>query len=235
MARLSFDVSQLRILLVEDDEFSREQQKTALEHVGVKFIVVASDGVEALAELEQGTHIDLIVSDWAMPNLDGLELLAAVRSKWPDIPFLMVTGNESDEQIKQAEQAGVDGYLTKPFTLDGLRELFQETLSHRLTAASAVLDPELVNIGDSIQSLLAEQDTGQSTAITEDALALAQNLSHDLHELVRIASATPAQFEVIRLHVECINALLTGQNGLTTHENQNLIVDGLALARALIQ
>ena len=139
MAKLSFDVSKLRVLLIEDDAFAREQELTALKHIGIKLINVAEDGSEALEQLAGGTSCDLIVSDWNMPNFDGLQLLKEVRKRWPGIAFLMVTNNESEDQIKTAMDAGANGYLLKPFSLDKLRETIQVALAGKLTARSRAI------------------------------------------------------------------------------------------------
>ena len=79
MARLTFDLSVLRVLLVEEDTFSRELEKTALQELGISTINYAHDESEALDALVRGLPCDLIVFDWNMPLFDGAGLVGKVR------------------------------------------------------------------------------------------------------------------------------------------------------------
>ena len=248
MARLAFDLSVLRVLLVEDDTFARELEKTALQHLGVSRITVAEDGAKALDALKRGIACDLIVSDWNMPNFDGLQLLKAVRKDWPGIAFLMVTNTETLDQIKVATKAGVDGYLIKPFSLDKLREAVQLALIGKLTAGKPVQAkgaaapraiPELDKVAASIRKALARPKTklkiNGGPYTLEDAHKLAEKLSNQLTGFVGSLDATgPEQLEVIRLHVDCMRAVLSGREDLLALETRNLIVDGLSFAAELV-
>ena len=105
-----------RILLVDDHETSRQVLKLFLEHHGYA-CVEAKHGAAALAWLEQGRKVDLIVSDNQMPVLTGLEFLVQVRTSpaFASIPFILYSGNVTDEIKQQAHQAGALAVLNKPY------------------------------------------------------------------------------------------------------------------------
>ena len=113
----------MRILVVDDFSTMRRIVKNLLTELGFTNIVEADDGTTALPILEQG-GIDFLVTDWNMPGMPGIELLKAVRAnpKLASLPVLMVTAEAKREQIMEAAQAGVNGYVVKPFTADTLKE-----------------------------------------------------------------------------------------------------------------
>ncbi|HEY1181230.1 MAG TPA: chemotaxis response regulator CheY [Rhodocyclaceae bacterium] len=97
--------------------------RNLLKELGFTNVDEAEDGVVALAKL-QGGGFDFVVSDWNMPNMDGLTLLQTVRSDptLKDLPFLMITAEAKKENIIAAAQAGASGYIVKPFTAATLNE-----------------------------------------------------------------------------------------------------------------
>jgi two-component system chemotaxis response regulator CheY len=107
----------LSVLLVEDDAFALKIAQTVLRQLKIPYVSIAKDGAEALDTLNAGVQkFDLIVSDWNMPEMTGLQLLKAVRLKWPKMPFIMLTGKASPEFVVQARENGVDAYVVKPFS-----------------------------------------------------------------------------------------------------------------------
>ena len=112
----------LKILLVEDAAVMRKIELKALNATGFDNVLEAGDGEEAISILERVEGIGLIISDWNMPNKDGYELLLWVRSheKFGKIPFIMATGQGDMKQEKKAVDAGVDGFIAKPFNADEL-------------------------------------------------------------------------------------------------------------------
>ncbi|MBC8792614.1 MAG: hypothetical protein C6Y20_13515 [Tagaea sp. CACIAM 22H2] len=107
----------LSVLLVEDDAFAIKIAQTVLRQLKVPYVSTAKDGAEALDVLNSGMQrFDLIVSDWNMPEMSGLQLLKAVRMKWPGMPFIMLTGKASPEFVVEARDNGVDAYVVKPFS-----------------------------------------------------------------------------------------------------------------------
>jgi two-component system chemotaxis response regulator CheY len=117
----------LKVLVVDDFSTMRRIVKNLLKQIGYKDIVEAEDGVQALSKLQDG-GFGLVVSDWNMPNMDGLEMLQAVRQDpaIKEIPVLMVTAEAEKEKVITAIQAGVNNYVVKPFTGEILKEKLEK-------------------------------------------------------------------------------------------------------------
>ena len=117
----------MKVLVVDDFATMRRIVKNVLKQIGFTEIVEADDGSTALEVLRQ-TKIDLIVSDWNMPKVTGLDLLKAVRSdeSLKAMPFLMVTAEAQKDNVVQAVQAGVSNYVVKPFTAEALKEKLEK-------------------------------------------------------------------------------------------------------------
>ncbi|MDF1614277.1 chemotaxis protein CheW [Desulfurivibrio dismutans] len=114
---MAIDTS-IKILLVEDAGTMRKMEAKILGQVGFNNIVEAVDGQDAVAKLEAGEEVGLVISDWSMPNMDGLELVQWLRGqeKFNDIPFLMATGHGDKEYVAKAIEGGANGVVAKPFT-----------------------------------------------------------------------------------------------------------------------
>ena len=113
----------MRILIVDDFSTMRRIIKNLLRDLGFNNTAEADDGNSALPLLKKG-GVDFLITDWNMPGMTGLDLLKAVRAE-PELkalPVLMVTAESKREQIIEAAQAGVNGYIVKPFTANTLRE-----------------------------------------------------------------------------------------------------------------
>ena len=117
----------MRILVVDDFSTMRRIVKNLLVELGFSNISEADDGSTALPILERG-EIDFLVTDWNMPGMPGIDLLKAVRAneKLSSMPVLMVTAEAKKEQIMEAAQAGVNGYVVKPFTANTLKEKIEK-------------------------------------------------------------------------------------------------------------
>lgn len=113
----------IKILIVDDFSTMRRIIKNLLRDLGFTNTVEADDGLTALPILKAG-GIDFLVTDWNMPGMQGIDLLKAVRAdeKMATMPVLMVTAEQKREQIIEAAQAGVNGYIVKPFTAATLKE-----------------------------------------------------------------------------------------------------------------
>lgn len=118
----------LKILIVDDFPTMRRIVKTLLKQNGFTNFTEAEDGEKALKELRAQGDFEMVVSDWNMPNMTGLELLKAVRSdaSLKHLPFLMVTAEAEKENIIEAVKAGVSNYVVKPFTAITLKEKLQK-------------------------------------------------------------------------------------------------------------
>ncbi len=113
----------MNVLVVDDAATMRRIVRGLLRELGLKNIREAEDGAIALESLK--THkMDLVVSDWSMPNMTGLELLQKMKADdgLKDIPVLMVTAESKKENIMQAVQAGVSNYIVKPFNSQTLED-----------------------------------------------------------------------------------------------------------------
>ena len=119
---------QLTILLVEDAGTMRKMEARILNQIGLTNIIEAVDGQDAITKLQNETGIQLIISDWAMPKMDGYALLSWVRNEpqFKTIPFIMATGHSDKAYIAQAKEAGANGVVAKPFTADELKNLIDE-------------------------------------------------------------------------------------------------------------
>lgn len=113
----------MKILIVDDFSTMRRIIKNLLRDLGFNNTVEADDGLTAWPILEQG-GIDFLVTDWNMPGMQGIDLLKKVRAdeNLGSMPVLMVTAETKREQIIEAAQAGVNGYIVKPFTASTLKE-----------------------------------------------------------------------------------------------------------------
>lgn len=117
----------MKILIVDDFSTMRRIIKNLLRDLGFTNTSEADDGVTALPMLQNG-NFDFLVTDWNMPGMTGIDLLKAVRAddKLKDMPILMVTAEAKREQIVEAAQAGVNGYVVKPFTAAVLKEKIEK-------------------------------------------------------------------------------------------------------------
>lgn len=113
----------IKILVVDDFSTMRRIIKNLLRDLGLTNVLEADDGQTALPILKQGS-IEFLITDWNMPGMTGIDLIRAVRAdpKLAHIPVLMVTAEAKREQIIAAAQAGVNGYVVKPFTAAVLKE-----------------------------------------------------------------------------------------------------------------
>ena len=113
----------MSMLVVDDFPTMRRIVRSLLKELGFSNVEEAEDGQDALNKLRSG-NFEFVVSDWNMPNLDGLEMLKQIRAdeKLKHLPVLMVTAEAKKENIIAAAQAGANGYVVKPFTAAILEE-----------------------------------------------------------------------------------------------------------------
>lgn len=113
----------MKVLIVDDFATMRRIMKNILKQIGFTNIIEADDGTTALEELKKNS-VDLIISDWNMPKMTGLELLKTVRRMegFKTLPFLMVTAEAQKQNVIDAVQAGVSNYVVKPFTAEAISE-----------------------------------------------------------------------------------------------------------------
>ncbi|MEW6739008.1 MAG: chemotaxis response regulator CheY, partial [Nitrospirota bacterium] len=118
----------IKVLVVDDFPTMRRIVKNLLKQIGFENIDEAEDGVQALNKLKSGNY-GLVVSDWNMPNMEGIDLLRNIRQEaepLKNIPFLMVTAEAEKEKVIEAIKSGVDNYIVKPFTAEVLKEKLEK-------------------------------------------------------------------------------------------------------------
>lgn len=117
----------MKILIVDDFSTMRRIIKNLLRDLGFNNTAEADDGTTALPMLQSGNY-DLLITDWNMPGMQGIDLLKHVRAdaKLASLPVMMVTAEQKRDQIVEAAQAGVNGYIVKPFTAQTLKEKLEK-------------------------------------------------------------------------------------------------------------
>ena len=118
----------MKFLICEDSGTMRKIQCRCLNQLGIDDIVEAADGLQGLEAFEQNAF-DVVISDWNMPHMDGLQLLKEIRSRNKDVPVLMVTTEAERSRVVTAIRAGCTDYLVKPFTPDALKEKLKRWVS----------------------------------------------------------------------------------------------------------
>lgn len=110
-------LSKLKVLIVEDQAESRAALVSILEELGVSEVFEADDGRHALEFMGRGgMKVDLVLSDWNMPVMSGVEFFRTMRAQGNATPFLMITGRGDHGSVMEARSIGIDGYIRKPFS-----------------------------------------------------------------------------------------------------------------------
>ena len=114
---MTTQLQDLRVLIVEDNPQAANLLKKVLGGLGIHQAYRSADGREAQQFLDSARDmVDVIICDWEMPNMTGIELLKQVHTYYPNMPFIMLTGNADPESVKAAAKFDVDGYNVKPDT-----------------------------------------------------------------------------------------------------------------------
>jgi two-component system chemotaxis response regulator CheY len=121
----------MNVLIVDDYKTMLRIIRNLLKQIDFNNVEEASDGAEALGKLRTG-HFGLVISDWNMQPMTGLELLQEVRqdSKLKTLPFIMITAESKTENVVAAKQAGVSNYIVKPFNAETLKEKIEKVLGN---------------------------------------------------------------------------------------------------------
>jgi len=114
----------LKLLVVDDSSTMRRIIKNTLARLGYKNVLEGEDGIRGWEVLENNTDIDMLITDWNMPEMNGLELVKKVRAdeRFADLPIIMVTTEGGKAEVITALKAGVNNYIVKPFTPQVLKE-----------------------------------------------------------------------------------------------------------------
>ena len=121
----------MNVLIVDDYKTMLRIIRNLLKQIEFNNVDEASDGAEALSKLRTGNY-GLVISDWNMAPMTGLELLVEVRqdTRLRTTPFIMITAESKTENVVAAKQAGVSNYIVKPFNAETLREKIEKVLAH---------------------------------------------------------------------------------------------------------
>jgi len=127
------DFQKMKIMIVEDARVVRRMAVNILKEIGFIHIIEGVDGADAIEKICQEKDIQLIISDWNMPNKSGYDLLTWLRADptFKDIPFIMATAQGEMKQVQIAKQAGANNYIIKPFSASDLKQIIEYTLSGR--------------------------------------------------------------------------------------------------------
>lgn len=118
MRKPQFRFDNIRIMIVDDQPDMRSMLRHMLAGLGVNQVFEAGDGKQAMMFMDDALDlIDVVICDWNMPIMSGVEVLRQLRSVNPDMPFLMVTGRSDVTSVTEARASGVSAYISKPFSL----------------------------------------------------------------------------------------------------------------------
>lgn len=111
-----------KILVVDDSSTMRRIITNTLKSIGQETTVEAGDGIEGLAQLKANPDVTLVLTDWNMPNMNGLDFLTKVRAENKTLPIIMITTEAEKQNVVTAIKAGANNYIVKPFTPEVLKE-----------------------------------------------------------------------------------------------------------------
>jgi two-component system, chemotaxis family, chemotaxis protein CheY len=120
----------LKLLVVDDSSTMRRIIKNTLSRLGYEEVLEGEDGLQGWAALNENPDIGMLITDWNMPEMNGLELVKKVRSdaRFNDLPIIMVTTEGGKAEVITALKAGVNNYIVKPFTPQVLKEKLSAVL-----------------------------------------------------------------------------------------------------------
>ncbi|ANV98094.1 two-component system response regulator [Helicobacter enhydrae] len=120
----------MKLLVVDDSSTMRRIIKNTLQRLGYEDILEAENGVEAWDLLDKNPSVNVLITDWNMPEMNGLELVKKTRadSRFTDIPIIMITTEGGKAEVIIAIKAGVNNYIVKPFTPQVLKEKLEAVL-----------------------------------------------------------------------------------------------------------
>ncbi|MDD9901762.1 MAG: response regulator [Alphaproteobacteria bacterium] len=139
MMQQSKGLESYRVLIIDDRFEARAMLKNMLMELGITQVFEAGDGKEGMQFVDSAMDfVDIIISDWNMPEMDGATLLRQIRSCDPDMPFLMVTGRGDIRSVSEAKSSGVSAYILKPYSLVQLEAKLRVVAARREQAVGLV-------------------------------------------------------------------------------------------------
>ncbi|MCC4834852.1 response regulator [Shewanella sp. 10N.7] len=177
------ELSKKNVLIVDDMDAIRKISSDQLKRFGIGHVYQAENGAKALKIL-QNYHIDLIISDWNMPVMTGIELLCEVRQTpmWQHLPFLMITAEAARERVSAAISKGVTDLVIKPFTTATLQQRVLQCLQGQISnKVSSITAKELVdNPLDSLQQDEHPQDISTTNKIKKSSVLVVDDTTENL-------------------------------------------------------
>jgi len=116
----------MKVLVADDSRMMRTVIRRSLETLKVDTILEAADGAEAVTLYQDNTDVDLVLSDWNMPNKTGIEVLREIRAQDSKVPVILITTEADRSRVMEAIEAGVSDYIVKPFDTETLREKLEK-------------------------------------------------------------------------------------------------------------
>ncbi len=137
--------SNLSVMVVDDEVFAQKYVTRVLENIGIREIATADNGAEAIEMLEaRKEDLDLIICDIEMPEMDGYELIRRIRygtvPKFKDVPIVVLTGVDSEKNVRQARILKIDGFVVKPANAELFEKRIRRILTKRIRQALGIED-----------------------------------------------------------------------------------------------
>jgi len=188
----------IKVLLVEDAGTMRKMEARILNQIGFTNIVEAVDGNDAVTKLEAEGDVQLIISDWAMPNRDGYELVQWLRGdgRFQKTPFLMATGHGDKEYVAKAKAGGANGVVAKPFSPDELKAAIEEAFGLKQEPAPKAAEGPKVSAEGKVQLKMAHIQITDHLALGVLKHQVASGEKHPAHfslETICMPSWNPVQ------------------------------------------
>jgi two-component system chemotaxis response regulator CheY len=128
----AWNPSQLRLMIIDDQAAARSMLKKMLKDMQINQVYESTTAQEGLKLLDNAPDmVDLVICDWNMPGMTGIELLRQVRSVGSEVPFLLLTGRSDADSVIEARDAGVSGYIAKPYSRDQLEAKIRIVMSKK--------------------------------------------------------------------------------------------------------
>ncbi len=210
-----------RVLIVDDDETLRFSIAQILEEAGYETIK-AKHGLDGLSVLKQDPNFDVVLTDVKMKEMDGLQLLEEVKSQYPEISIIMMTGHGTVDSAVQAMRDGAVNYLLKPISrrqlLEGVREAVQlrtEKLQKRTLMEQVVLNLQALGMYDNaLEAMLRKKTSPGGSGPPDNRFLQVRELIIDQHRLVallkgKLLELTPTEFEILYTLIQAGGRVVT--------------------------
>jgi DNA-binding NarL/FixJ family response regulator len=215
----------MNIAIIDDNHFLMQAIENKLAfYDGIKIVWTAEDAFDAQENLIKNHDLDLILMDIEMPEMNGIELTAIVKEKYPKIKIIMLTVFDNNDNIFNAIRAGADGYLLKDTGSEQLHNFMQETM-HGGASMSPTIALKAMNLLRNVQAESIPEAKKEEIILSVREIEVLENLSKGL-KYAQIADKLFLSEGTIRKHVENIYSKLYVHNRMdaVTKAKQNRII-----------